>query len=96
MRYAVDFFGHLFEPGAAKTYAAQAAGLQDRLGEANDAAVAQRLIASLDHARAPGLTFAAGAVVGWCGRGGLVDEPALRQAWKKLRKAERFWRDDLG
>jgi inorganic triphosphatase YgiF len=96
MRYAVDFFGHLFGPGAAKAYAAQASGLQDRLGEANDAAVAARLIASLDHARDPALAFAAGAVVGWCGRGGLVDEPALRRAWKKLRKAERFWRDDLG
>jgi len=96
MRYTVDFFGHLFEPGAAKAYAAQTSGLQDRLGEANDAAVAARLIASLDHACDPKLAFAAGAVVGWCGRGGVVDEPALRRAWNKLRKAERFWRGDLG
>ena len=96
MRYAVDFFGHLFGAGAAKTYAAQASGLQDMLGEANDAAVAARLIASLETAGDPDLGFAAGAVVGWCGRGGLVDEPALRRAWKKLRKADRFWQGELG
>jgi inorganic triphosphatase YgiF len=95
MRYAVDFFGHLFGSGAAKAYVAQAAGLQDMLGEANDAAVAARLVSRLDVAGDPALGFAAGAVVGWCGRGGLVDEPALRAAWKKLRKADRFWRAEL-
>ncbi len=96
MRYGVDFFGHLFGAGVAKAYAAQAAGLQDMLGEANDAAVAARLVARLDLAGDIDKAFAAGAVVGWCGRSGLVDEPALRAAWKKLRKADRFWRSELG
>jgi CHAD domain-containing protein len=95
MRYSVDFFGCLFGANVAKAYASQAAALQDRLGEANDAAVATRLASHLETAGDPELAFAAGAVVGWCGHGGMVDEPALRRAWKKLRKTDRFWQDDL-
>ncbi len=44
MRYATEFFGHLFHPTrAAKRYAEKAAALQDLLGELNDATIALRL-----------------------------------------------------
>jgi CHAD domain-containing protein len=97
MRYAVDFFGHLFRPGgAAKAYGGQASALQDMLGAANDAAVAAELASRLNTNDDPSLAFAAGTIVGWCGRSGVVDEPGLRRAWKKLRKADRFWLGELG
>ena len=96
LRYVVDFFGPLFESaGDVERFANAAAELQDLLGAANDAAVAGRLIDSVDVDDNRALTFAAGAVVGWCERGGMFDEKALRRGWKALRKAERFWRDDL-
>jgi inorganic triphosphatase YgiF len=96
LRYGVDFFGPLFRPCAAVTAFAEAASeLQDLLGVANDAAVASHLVASIDLAGKPDLAFAAGAVIGWCERGGLVDEAALRRGWKALRRARRFWRPYL-
>jgi len=96
MRYGVDFFGPLFRPGSAvAAFADAAAELQDLLGVANDAAVASHLVASIDRAGKPDLAFAAGAVIGWCERGGLVDEAALRRSWKALRRARRFWRPYL-
>ena len=96
LRYVVDFFGPLFESaGDVERFANAAAELQDLLGAANDAAVAGRLIDSVDVDDNRALTFAAGAVVGWCERGAMFDEKALRRGWKALRKAERFWRDDL-
>lgn len=96
MRYAVDFFGHLFKPASAvRDYVHKAAALQDMLGEANDAAVASELVARIDVAADRRLAFVTGAVVGWCERGGLLDERKLRRAWRSLRKAERFWLGDL-
>ena len=38
--------------------------------------------------------FATGVSAGWCARGGLADESRLFEAWRSIRKAERFWRDD--
>jgi inorganic triphosphatase YgiF len=96
LRYAVDFFGPLFKPAAdVDSFAGKASVLQDMLGAANDAAVASRLVASIDTAADPALAFAAGAVVGWGERGGALDEASLRGGWKALRKARRFWRDHL-
>ena len=96
LRYAVDFFGALFRPGAAVAGFAEAASeLQDLLGLANDAAVAAHRVAEIELTDDPELAFAAGAVVGWCERSGLVDEAALRRAWKALRRARRFWRPYL-
>ncbi len=96
LRYAVDFFGPLFKPAAdVETFARRAAALQEMLGAANDATVAGRLIESIDVAGDPALAFAAGAVVGWSERGGVLDEASLHRSWKALRKARRFWRDEL-
>lgn len=93
LRYAVDFFGPLFEP-AAEVFAGKAGALQDILGAANDAAVASQRVASVNADDDPALAFAAGAVVGWCERCGVLDEKSLRRGWKALRQAKRFWRDE--
>lgn len=48
LRYAADALGALFEQAGAKRYRDALAGLQDALGEANDAATARRLVKALD------------------------------------------------
>jgi inorganic triphosphatase YgiF len=94
VRYATDFFGALFHPAsAAQRYAERAAALQDLLGKRNDATVALRLIKMLNFSADPETAYAAGLAAGWVARGGLGDEPALRKAWRSLRKAEPYWRD---
>jgi triphosphatase len=92
LRYAVDFLGPLFRPASAvRDYAAKAAALQEMLGVGNDAAVAASLLGKIDTDRNPQLAFAAGLVLGWCGRARLADEDALQRAWRKVKKAEPFW-----
>ena len=93
LRYAVDFLGPLFRPASAvRDYAEKAAALQEMLGAANDGAVAEGLLAQIDVGEQPDLAFAAGLVLGWCGRASLADEEALRRAWRKVKKSEPFWR----
>lgn len=93
MRYATEFFGALFDPkSAADRYVEKAAALQDLLGECNDAAIAGRLVKSLEVAGEPRGAHAAGVVTGWCGRARAGDPEALRKAWRKLVRAAPFWR----
>ncbi len=95
MRYATEFFGHLFHPAsAAERYARRAATLQDLLGELNDAAIARRLINELDFGADANFAFAAGAAAGWCARASLGDEVGLRKAWRSLLEADRYWRNN--
>ncbi len=93
MRYATEFFGHLFHPAsAAERYADRAAALQDLLGELHDATIAVRLVKELDFGTSAEFGFAAGAAAGWCARASLGDEAALRKAWRSLLRADRYWR----
>ncbi len=95
MRYAAEFFGHLFHPArAAKRYAEKAAALQDLLGELNDATIALRLVKDLDFGANVGFAFAAGAAAGWCARASLGEEAELGKASRSLRKADRYWRQN--
>jgi len=92
LRYAVDFLGPLFRPASAvRDYAEKAAALQEMLGAANDAAVAESLLVRIDTSRQPDLAFAAGLVLGWCARASLADEDALQRAWRKVKKSGAFW-----
>ncbi len=94
MRYATEFFGGLFHPGAAvEHYVRTAADLQDRLGELNDAAIAVRLAKALGPPTSIGAAYAAGLATGWCARESEGDGEALRKAWRRFVEAERFWRD---
>ncbi len=95
MRYATQFFGHLFHPSsAAERYGRRAAAVQDLLGQVNDARVALRLTKELDFGADAEFAYAAGVVAGWCGRGSIGDEPGLREAWRSMLKADRYWRRD--
>ena len=95
MRYATEFFGRLFHPSsAAERYGHRAAALQDLLGQVNDATIGLRLMKELDFGADAEFAYAAGVAAGWCGRGSLGDKPALREAWRPILRADRYWRRD--
>ena len=95
MRYATEFFGGLFHPrSVVDRYVRKAADLQDRLGELNDATIADRLVKALGPPRSASAAYAAGLATGWCARESAGDVDALRRTWRRFIKAERFWRDD--
>lgn len=89
-RYAAEFFETLFHASArARKYLRRTAALQDRLGAANDMAVAADLLREIGEDRkavAPASAFA----VGWCAHAG--DATDWRKAEKALKKLEPFWR----
>jgi CHAD domain-containing protein len=91
-RYAAEFFESLFDARTrARKYLRRAAALQDRLGAAQDMAVATELLREIGEERkavAPASAFA----VGWCAHAqgrGAID---WRKTEKSLKKLEPFWR----
>jgi len=92
LRYAAEFFSVLFGGSAAKPYIRAVARLQDRLGAANDAATATRLLDDVEAAAGPQAAKAAGIVLGWCGRGVGIADDDLRKTWKSFKRARLFWR----
>jgi inorganic triphosphatase YgiF len=103
LRYAVEFFGDLYEDAAGRrTFGKTLKGLQDALGALNDLQVArqQGLILAESGGRAAGdsaaegarQAFAAGLMIGARERS---QKPLLKRAAKlldKLLEAEPFWR----
>lgn len=93
LRYMVEFFLplHAGRP-AARRYLARMQALQEALGLANDAATTQELLATLRaESEAPGLQFAAGAVLGWQRRAAVDGSRRLRKSWRKFEAATPFW-----
>lgn len=64
LRYGLDFFAPIFRDHANRPYLAALAALQEDLGEINDAAVGNRLMASIA-ADDPGLCAARAFATGW-------------------------------
>ncbi len=92
MRYAAEFFAPAFgHPKRSRAYGASLAALQDVLGRQNDAATATRLTAALAAGRAD-LAEASGGIGGWTAAHRVGVERELASAWKKFRRAPRFWR----
>ena len=79
LRYALDFFGGVFESEGKKKFIKRLARLQEDLGRMNDVAVAETMLARLVGVASDGpaaaeppqgqLAFAAGGILGWY-RGG--------------------------
>ena len=93
LRYAADFFGSLFGRGRGARKFQRAMGeLQDALGAYNDSIVARAIVADLEEAAGRTAARAAGAVEGWSARGAADADAHLGAAWKRFRKAPRFWR----
>ncbi|HEY8580867.1 MAG TPA: CHAD domain-containing protein, partial [Beijerinckiaceae bacterium] len=93
LRYGADFFAPLFDAERdAKAFAKSLSRLQDVLGAYNDSVVARGVAGACEAEAGPAASRAAGAVCGWCARGVVDADETLLDAWKRYRKAPRFWR----
>jgi CHAD domain-containing protein len=103
LRYALDFFGCVFDDGRKKRFIKRLTRLQDDLGRMNDVAVAETMLARLvgvasdgaEPAAAPlpqgQLAFAAGGVLGWHRRRAAEIDLQLVEDWQAYVRAEPFW-----
>lgn len=92
LRYALEFFGSLFDAREVKTFLEGLSGLQDFLGNLNDLTVAHTLISSLGRADA-GRAYAEGVLAGFYGASLDRKRAKLREQWADVLTQERFWRD---
>ena len=95
LRYAIEFFGSLFDGAEVKAFAKRLSSLQDDLGYLNDVAVAAHLAGEVaEAARAPErepLHAAEGLLIGWHGHSVAVHEDDLVRDVKSVLGAKRFW-----
>jgi triphosphatase len=96
LRYSIDFFAGLYDSKPVGAYRRKLARLQDELGLLNDLAVMEGRFESLvaDPAEMDpiGLSRATGKVVGWYAQMAAANRGKTVKRWKKLAKAETFWR----
>lgn len=90
-RYALDFFSPLLPGKRAREFGERLSRLQDDMGLANDAHVAQELSAEIAAGDVMALRGAA-FVAGWQARSLAAGEAELVAAWKSFRKLQPYWR----
>ena len=90
LRYACDYSRGLFPGSATQAYLKRLSGLQDDLGQLNDAAVAQR-ISSRIAAEDPDAAAGASLVSAWCVEQLRAAEPGLRNTWRQFADTSPFW-----
>src|SRR5215470_3673250 len=98
LRYALDFFGGVFNAEPKKKFMKKLARLQDDLGRMNDVAVAETMLAQLvgvanDGSQTPllashgHLAFAAGGILGWHRRRAAEIDVQLVKDWNAFVRA---------
>jgi CHAD domain-containing protein len=92
LRYAAEFFASLYPPKRVRRYVAALEDIQDTLGELNDLATAERLLADLAvGAKNPIDPHAAGMVRGWCAASAKHVLARFADDWKRFKSARTFW-----
>lgn len=89
LRYAAEFFASLYPPKRVRRHIAALKDIQDTLGQLNDLATAERLLA--DEARLMPGPRANGIVAGWCAATASQALTRLSGDWKRLKSARKFW-----
>ena len=92
MRYSIDFFSSLFEPGAVRALRTRLSRLQDVLGAMNDAHTLRRLTdEALGETRGAAASEARGILLGWSAGRADALRGELGRLWKGFRRSETFW-----
>ena len=103
LRYALDFFGSIFNSEPKKKFIKRLARLQDDLGRMNDVVVAKTMLARLVGVASDGsesavlmapqrqLAFAAGGILGWHRRRAAEIDLQLVKDWNAFVRAQPFW-----
>jgi triphosphatase len=92
LRYGADFFGELLgHRKKRKSLADTLSGLQDILGDLNDAANFKNFIETNALAQRPGLEKTPSLTLAWHARQTKAVKKTLQKQWKKFRRADRFW-----
>lgn len=93
LRYAAEFSQGLFPVRKAQRYARRLAALQDALGVANDALVAERIAGELAGrlGAGPDALRAAGFLTGWAAYAADREIAALPKLWERFENVGRFW-----
>jgi CHAD domain-containing protein len=92
LRYAAEFFAPLFPKRHVRSYVQSLAGLQEILGELNDAATLLRLLQEASpEARAPDPRIA-GLIQGWSAASTHLRLDALGRAWDHWQRQKPFWK----
>ena len=87
LRYLAEFFAPLFRHKRAKAYLKALTGLQDVLGQLNDATTALRIANELGRPT----DAAIGALRGWIAAQAAAIEPDLAAVWQQMVDAKPFW-----
>jgi inorganic triphosphatase YgiF len=93
LRYAAEFTEGLFPEKKSHRYARRLAALQDALGVANDAVVAERVAGELAErlGAGPDLLRAAGFLAGWAAHAADREMASLPKLWQRFETVGRYW-----
>lgn len=93
LRYAAEFSASLFPGKKAQRYARRLGALQDALGVANDASVAERIAGELVEriGASPDRERAAGFLAGWAAHAADREIAAIPALWTQFEDVGRFW-----
>jgi CHAD domain-containing protein len=93
LRYAAEFSASLFPGRKAQRYARRLGALQDALGVANDAAIADRIAGEVVEriGASPDRERAAGFLAGWSAHAADREVAAIPALWKRFEDVGRFW-----
>lgn len=92
LRYGVEFFGELLgHRKKRKSLADTLSGLQDILGDLNDAANFKSFIEASALALRPGLEMTPSLTLAWHISQTKAAQKKLQKTWKKFKRAGRFW-----
>jgi CHAD domain-containing protein len=95
VRYAAEFFSPLYHVERSENFLVALRNMQDDLGRLNDIESARGLLdglATRDAERNRRIARAGGLVIGWHRHAAALRENQLSRHWRKLKKAEPFWR----
>jgi triphosphatase len=97
LRYTAEFFAPLYSRKKVTRYLQKLRGLQNHLGDLNDAANVRRVVSNLlrEKSKKDGegnMRYAAGAMVGWYGAQVPSSIKQALKRYKKFKRVKMFWR----